>query len=372
MKICILTEYLTYIGGGERVYCNWANMFADELGHDVTISSFEDAQSTFYKISDKVKIESLHLRKEKYYQNKIKRKLQMVICAHSDIRALTKYFEEHKFDVIIGIATNISLLLALTKISNSIRIGTEHTEYDGAAFYLRRLRKKIYPKLDVLTVLTQADKIRFDKFMHDVMVMPNPLSIKTSSTANLENKKIISIGSLSPQKDQLTMIDIFKKVQKEHPEWILEIYGEGIMRKQLECKIQELELTNHVYLRGTIQDVTQALFTSSIFILTSKIEGFGLVLIESMVCGVPCISFDNPGPSDIIDNGKNGFLIANRDINLFAAKIIEVIEDVNLRKRMGAQAKLCIERFNPEKIKERWDLLLQQYISNSIQTNTIK
>lgn len=366
MKICILTEYLTYIGGGERVYSNWANMLADELGHDVTISSFEEAQSTFYKISDKVKIESLHLRKEKYYQNKIRRKLQMIIYAHSDICALTKYFEQHKFDIIIGIATNISLLLALTKISNSIRIGTEHTEYDGAAFYLRWLRKSIYPKLNILTVLTQADKIRFDKFMHDVIVMPNPLSISISSIANLENKKIISIGSLSPQKDQLTMLDIFKKVQKEHPEWILDIYGEGIMRKQLECKIQELGLTNRVYLRGTIQDVTKALLTSSIFILTSKIEGFGLVLIEAMACGVPCISFDNPGPSDIINNGKNGFLITNRNIDLFATKITELIEDSSLRKKMGAQAKLCTERFNPEKIKEQWNLLLHKYISNSI------
>lgn len=372
MRICILTEYLTYIGGGERVYCNWANMFADELGHDVTISSFEDAQSTFYKISDKVKIESLHLRKEKYYQNKIRRKLQMIIYAHSDICALAKYFEQHNFDIIIGIATNISLLLALTRINNSIKIGTEHTEYDGAAFYLRWLRKSIYPKLNILTVLTQADKNRFDKFMPNVVVMPNPLSITVSSTSTLENNKIVSIGSLSPQKDQLTMLDIFKKVQEKHPEWILEIYGEGIMRKQLEYKIQELELTNHVFLRGTIQDVSQVLSTSSIFILTSKIEGFGLVLIEAMACGVPCISFDNPGPSDIIDNGKNGFLIKNRNIDLFVAKIIESIEDISLRKKMGVQAKLCLERFNPQKIKKQWELILQQHISKSLHTNTIK
>lgn len=362
MKICILTEYLSYIGGGERAYCIWANLLAEKLGHDVTIASFEKAQTTFYELSPMVKVESLRLRSYKYYAFPLKRRIQMFMNVRKDLDCLNSYLEEKEFDVIIGVATNISLLLSLVKCEG-IKVGTEHTEYHGAAFYLRPFRRFLYPKLDYVTVLTHADKILFEAFCPKVVIMPNPLSITVEKKAELKSCKLVTIGSLSPQKDQETMISIVEKVFVKYPEWSLDIWGAGRLKLHLEKIISKKELTEKVKLCGSTNNVKEVLSGASIFLLTSKIEGFGLVLIEAMACGVPCVSFANPGPADIIKNSINGFLVQKENVSEFIDKVCLLIENDLERRKMGDRAFNSVEKYRESNVTKQWELLLNDICS---------
>lgn len=357
MRICILTEYLSYVGGGERVYCNWANILADKLNHDVVILSLEDADKTFYALSPKVKIVSLKLRPYKYYQHPIRRRLGMIWHYFKDCRIIEEYFSQEKFDCVIGIATNICMLLPNIK-TNCPKIGTEHTEYNAPFFLVRLIRNKLYKSLDHLTVLTEDDCKLYKRFLNNVSVMLNPLSFEPNKQSNLEQKILISVGSLSPQKNQKKMLEVFQKVHLTHPDWKLIIYGEGVLRNTLENYAAQLGIKDYVILPGSIQDVASALSEASIFLLTSKIEGFGLVLIEAMACGLPCISFMAPGPNSIIKNEQNGYLIPQGDVEEFAKYVNLLIEDTNKRKSMGEYARTSINKYSMDSSAESWKLLL--------------
>ena len=359
MKICILTEYLSYVGGGERVYCNWANILAEQLGHDVVIASLEDADKTFYPLSSKVKIVSLKLRKYKYYQHPVSRRLGMILHYHKDCRRIEEYFNAEKFDCVIGIATNICMLLPNIK-TNCPKIGTEHTEYYAPFFLLRYFRNRKYKMLDHLTVLTEDDRKLYGRFLNSVSVMLNPLSFNPEKISSLNNKILISVGSLSPQKNQKKMLEVFQKVHSIHPDWKLIIYGEGVLRSNLESYAVHLGIQDYVMFPGAVQDVPSVLSEASIFLLTSKIEGFGLVLIEAMACGIPCVSFMAPGPNSIKEKKKNGYLIPQDDIDNFAKSVCSLIENDNKRKQMGAYAQTCIHKYSIDSSAKSWNLLLSK------------
>lgn len=361
MRICILTEYLSYVGGGERVYCNWANILSDRLGHEVVILSLEDADKVFYKLSPEVTIESLKLRPFKYYLNPVKRRLGMIWHYNSDRKSIKKYLECNHFDCIIGIATNICLLLATIE-TNCPRIGTEHTEYYAPILPLRVVRNSLYPKLDHLTVLTDSDCALYKRFMNNVSVMLNPLSFSVTNRSTLMRKRIISIGSLSPQKNQKKMLEVYKIIKQKHPEWGLTIYGEGVLRKELEDYSKRLGINDTVEFPGTVEDVSTVLLNASIFLLTSKIEGFGLVLIEAMACGLLCVSFDAPGPNSIIKNGENGFLVAQGDVQQMAQKACELIENEDLRKSMGNKAFDTVGKYSMDAAALSWEKLLLRIV----------
>lgn len=359
----MLTEYLSYVGGGERVYCNWANILANQLRHEVVILSLEDADKTFYELSPNVKIKSLKLRPYRYYQHPFKRRLEMILSYKKDCNVIKEFLSKEKFDCIIGIATNICLLLSNIK-TDCPRIGTEHTEYNAPFFLLRYIRNKLYKSLDHLTVLTEDDRNRYGKFLNNVSVMLNPLSFQPHKISKLENKILISVGSLSPQKNQKRMLEVFQKIHIVHPEWKLIIYGEGTLRSQLENYASCLGLKDCVNFPGAVKDVSSVLPEASIFLLTSKIEGFGLVLIEAMSCGIPCVSFMAPGPNSIIKNGKNGYLIPQGNIDEFVKSTCELIENINKRKNMGEYAQTCIHKYSIESSAKSWELLLSHYTKN--------
>lgn len=363
MRICILTEYLSYIGGGERVYCNWANILSDRLGHEVVILSLEDTDKPFYKLSSRVIVKSLKLRPFKYYLHPVKRRLGMIWNYSSDRKCIETYLKNNHFDCVIGIATNICLLLATIK-TECPRIGTEHTEYYAPIYPLRILRNFLYFKLDYLTVLTDSDCALYKRFMNNVSVMLNPLSFSITGKSHLSEKKLISIGSLSPQKSQMKMLEVAKVVKQRHPDWRLVIYGEGALRQQLESYSEQLGLKDFVEFPGSIENVQEALKDASIFLLTSKIEGFGLVLIEAMACGLPCVSFNAPGPESIIKNGENGYLVAQGDIEDMSDKICGLIENETLRKVMGNKAFNSIGEYSVDTAASSWQSLLLKMINN--------
>lgn len=360
-KICIVTEYLSYIGGGERVYCNWANMFADILGHDVTIVSMEDWDKPFFPLSNKVKIHSLKLRRARFYDKPIARRLSMITNFINDRIVIKKYLIHHNYDVVLGIATNINLLLATISISG-IRIATEHTEYFAPNILLRKLRQLLYPRFNVITVLNYDDQGEFLKCNIPTRVMLNPVDLSIPIYPNVPNKTIISIGSLSTQKNQKQLLDIMKIVHSKHPDWILKIYGQGPLLSELIQYANNIGVQRCVRFEGATNDVYRELSNASIFALTSIVEGLGLVIIEAMHAGVPCVCFDARGPKMIIDNGENGYLIPMGDIDNFANMICKLIEDEHLRQSIGDKGQRSVSKYNIQTVASDWKNLFDNVL----------
>lgn len=364
LKICILCEYLSYVGGGERVYCSWANMFAEQLGYDVTIVAMEDWDKPFYRVSPLVKIHSLRLRSAKFYMNSYKRRLDMITSYWHDRYIIGHYLHSTDYDIVIGIALNINLLLSTIK-GAFIKIATEHSEYYAPNILLRLIRNSLYNRFNLLTVLNYGDKHLFEKHNSNTQVLTNPVDMLLTVPLQvvLAEKTIVSVGSLSPQKNQRQMLEIMKIVHESHPDWNLKIYGEGPLRRSLEDFIKQHKMSSYVSLEGTTSNIPAVLKSASLFLLTSSIEGFGLVLVEAMSLGIPCISFDTVGPRLIIQDNFNGFLVNKGDIHKFAAKVNQVIADRILRERLGNGAYQSAQQYHPDVVAEKWKCLFQKLVS---------
>ena len=178
-------------------------------------------------------------------------------------------------------------------------------------------------------------------------------------------KQVIAVGRYVPQKGFDRLISAWSIVNKKHPDWILRIYGDG-MREQLQNQIYELGISPSCILEHSTPDIVDKYCKSSIFVLSSRYEGFGMVIIEAMACGVPPVSFTCPcGPRDIISDGINGLLVENGNIEGLAEKICYLIENENVRREMGRQARMDIERFRIEPIAEQWKTLFESIIEKN-------
>jgi glycosyltransferase involved in cell wall biosynthesis len=167
---------------------------------------------------------------------------------------------------------------------------------------------------------------------------------------------VISAGRLDYQKGYDYLIPAWSAVAKKHPDWHLNIYGEGALRDSIQKQIDELKLTNVITLCGRTSDISEKYAQHSIYVMSSRAEGLGLVLLEAASCGLPLIAYDCPsGPSEIIENGKNGLLVGRvGDIKGMADAICTIIENEALRNEMGEKALQMVERFSIQNIKKEW------------------
>ena len=175
---------------------------------------------------------------------------------------------------------------------------------------------------------------------------------------------MISAGRLTSQKGFERLISVWKEVNKRYPDWSLAIYGTGEDEEALRDQIKEAQLESVITINPPTPEIYTKMQESSIFVFPSRYEGFGLVLIEAMINGLPCISFDCPyGPSEIIKSGNDGFLIPNGNIQAMADKICFLIENENVRKEMGEKARKSVMRYTPENIMLLWNNLFNEKLN---------
>jgi glycosyltransferase involved in cell wall biosynthesis len=195
------------------------------------------------------------------------------------------------------------------------------------------------------------------------MVIYNPLSFFPDSTSNCTSKQVRAVGRYMPQKGFDRLIPAWKQISKKHPDWVLKIYGDG-MRTSLQNQINELQLNSSCFLEPSTPNIVDRYLESSIFVLSSRFEGFGMVITEAMACGVPPVSFACPcGPKDIIKDGEDGLLVENENIEQLTEKICYLIENEDVRKEMGKKARINVERFKVENIAKQWDDLFKDLLS---------
>lgn len=213
-------------------------------------------------------------------------------------------------------------------------------------------------KYDRVVVLCKADYRKWRRYCRKVTYIYNPLTIDNPKISDCSTKKAIAVGRLHSQKGFDYLIDSWKAVYDKYPDWQLNIYGEGEERENLQAAIDKNGLTNNMFLRGRTDNVVDKYAESSIFILSSRDEAFGLVITEAEACGLPIVAFDCPSaPKELVDDEKNGFVVLLGDTKAMADKIITLIEDAQLRKCMGKASLDVSQRFSVKTITQQWNTL---------------
>lgn len=221
------------------------------------------------------------------------------------------------------------------------------------------------PRFERFVCLTSEDAKAWDGGSNRMRYIYNMFPWKSEKLSSLEEKVVIAIGRLDPQKGFDLLIPIWAKVSLSHPDWKLHIYGEGPERGTLESLIEKYSLKDKVVLMGNCKYMSNAYLSSSILVMTSRFEGLPMILVEAKMYGIPCVSYDFPcGPKDTIEDGVNGFIVPNGDSEMFSMKLARLIDDENLRKNMGMAQLNDLERFSPEMIMPQWKTLFEEVVKS--------
>ncbi|GGJ89032.1 glycosyltransferase family 4 protein [Parabacteroides faecis] len=350
MKLAIVINDITPAAGTERITIMLCNTFIKK-GHDVVIiSCYKEFEKISYEVSSKAKIIYINKNKPK---NKI---IYWTLDRIKIINRLNKILKNNNLDIIIGQSFPINFLLYFCNISHKI-IACEHIFYNYYPKAIRILRKYIYKSFYKVVVLTDKDKLKFSEHINNVYAIPNINLFKSDKKSDLKNKKIISVGRLVKQKGYDILINATKDIFIEHPDWELNIYGTGKCFNELKSQIEDLSLQNNIFLRGKSINIKNEYLKSSIYVMSSRFEGFGLVLVEAAVCGLPIISFDCPnGPSDVLSPDL-GILVKNGDIDGLKNAISELINNEDLRIKYAKKSKIIEQKYSEEIIYKKWDIL---------------
>lgn len=375
-KIVYCTPALYMAGGVERVLTLKANYFAGHYGYDITIILTDGRDKPlFYPLSDKVKVINLDINFEELWTCSFARKIVVYLRKQREFRRRLKA-------ELMRIRPDITVSLLRREINfiNSIpdgsrKIGELHVnranyrnfEANDTNF-IKRLFAKSWmlslvthvKKLDRFVVLTDEDRRTWTE-LDNVCVIPDPLSFRPSECSTLTERRVIAVGRYVYQKGFDLLLQAWSQVEKATPDWQLAVFGTGD-RGPYEHLIDELGIDRErCRLNGSTTDIQKEYADSSVFVFSSRFEGFGMVLVEAMACGLPVVSFDCPcGPKDIVTDGVDGLLVDSGNVDKLADSLIRIIGDDALRKRMADKARVNVRRFDMEVLAERWRQLFDE------------
>ncbi|MDB9961272.1 glycosyltransferase family 4 protein [Oceanihabitans sp.] len=347
-------------GGAERVVSTLSNQLINTF--DVVIVVLYNC-TPFYPLDKRVEI---HFCKE------YSRTLSFTdsIRNHFDLmKRCKKYVKNAKADIIIGFTTTANIYSVL--ISKRIRLPSIiseriHPDYNIVNHFWNIIRKHIYPKSNALVVQTQEIMNYFLSFTDEkkVVIINNPLAeelVAQKNSVSLKVNHIICVGRLDLQKNQELLIRAFSNIKRK--DWKLLLIGEGQLRSHYEKLIIDLNIEEYIELVGNIQDISKYYNTAKIFVLPSNFEGFPNALIEAMSFGLACIATNCPsGPSEIIKDNENGFLIPVHDQMELENKLQLLIDNSELQKQFSLKAIESTAIFDAAYIADKWKELIYKVL----------
>jgi glycosyltransferase involved in cell wall biosynthesis len=285
----------------------------------------------------------------------------------SDLR-LARAIRDIRQGVVIGTRASINLAIARFARPSVYAVAQDHQHLQLWSAELRQELASLYPRLDAVVTLTPGDAASYRALLPagvDVRDIPNAIPEADLPLATGDAKVVVAAGRLARQKGFDLLVAAFELVHRVHPDWRLHVFGEGADRPVVEAAIRDRGLSDTVVLRGFAESLRAELATAgSIFALSSRYEGYPIVLLEAMSVGLPPVAFDCPtGPADIIADGTSGILVAARDVAGMAKAINALIEDPERRVRMAAAARAAARRFTAPEVLPRWSGLLDELAS---------
>ena len=378
LKIVYCTPALYMAGGVERVLSLKANYFADHYGYDITIVLTEGKNKPlFYPLSDKIKIVNLDIDFEELWTCSFLKKILVYLKKQRIYKKrLTEELMRLRPDITISLLRREINFLTSVK-DGSKKIGELHVNRAnyrnfeaGEANAIKNLFAKLWmrnlvshlKRLDRFVVLTEEDKASWIE-LNNVIVIPDPLAFHIDDISPLTNKRVIAVGRYVYQKGFDLLLQAWAKMENQHSDWELVVYGMGD-RDPYEQIIDDLRIDrSRCHLYGSTPDIKKEYLNSSLFVFSSRFEGFGMVLIEAMACGLPVVSFDCPcGPKDIVRHDEDGMLVPSGDTDSLADAMHRLMSDDGLRKDMASKAIINVRRFQLDEIAQRWKTLFNSVV----------
>ena len=383
--IAYCTPEIYLPGGIERVVSTKCNYFADNEGYDMYIILTDNpSKPPYYRLSEKVHVVQLDIRYEELWDANFFKKVFLYFKKQIKYKfLLRRYLNVIKPDISvscmrreINFITSIhdgSKKIAELHINKSNLRRFDTSPYDsGPSLLYNKIipglwnKNLIYKlrKLSKFITLSEEDAQHW-KELDNVVVIPDPIPFMPEKVSDCSAKRVIAVGRYVPQKGFDILLNIWKKIEDKFPDWELCIYGPGEI--DFYKKVASDLNLKHCTLTGAItpEQVNQEFAKSSIQVLTSRYEGFGMVIIEAMSCGLPSVSFACPsGPSGIITDGKDGYLVKSMDQDTFCDKLSSLISNEDLRKEMGANARKKAEKYSIENISGRWIELFDEVLGD--------
>nr|WP_295869237.1 glycosyltransferase family 4 protein [uncultured Chitinophaga sp.] len=353
MKVALIINNITNSAGTERVVVNLSNCFVAK-GITVEIHSLSTTGGTaFFALHPDVRI--LHHGLDEYAnETSVFRKLYYKI--RNTIRS-RHVFKNLEGNILIGTGKNINFYLALfSSGKKAARVGCEHFTHSAPMSpVIRKLRNRLYARLEKLVVLNQTDLAYYSQYMNNVVCIPNFIAEVPAEYSRLDQHVALAIGRHNWEKGFDTLLHVWQKVNKTHPGWKLRIVGNGPLLQQHIDLAGELAISDAVIFEPPNNDLSGIYQNASLYIMTSRTEGFPMVLLEAMSRGLPCVSFDcEAGPRDMILHNETGYLIPPDHTDEMVSSINNLIANPHQRASMQLAARRHVEMFTVERIGGRW------------------
>ena len=371
-KVTILALHLGY-GGIENAIATLANQLCTKYDVEI-LSVYRLYNEPVFDLDERVKInyisnikpnkkEMLFYLKKKNYSKLFKGLGQSLKTGYVKYIKTASYLRKLDTDVIISTRTVHNFLVSRFVNKDVRKIAWEHNHHNNKNKYIKRLVSSC-KKMDYFVPVSIELEEFYKKYLgKKVFYIPNGLDSIPKKASKLDNKNIISVGRLSKEKGFDDLLRVFKRLVSKDSELRLNIVGDGVEKNNLLELAKELKLGDKVVFHGyqNKEYINDLLLNSSLYVMTSHTESFGLVLIEAMSYGVPCISYTSAqGANEIIDDGINGYLIEDRNEDKMIDKINLIMEDDKLRKKLGRAAKKRSLDYSSDVVLEKWSKLINK------------
>lgn len=384
ISILYFIPSLSRSGGMERVLCEKVNYMESTGKYNIFIVTTDMllSEHSFFKLNNNVKLIKLELNYNKYFLMNFLHKVRKT-------QKLNKIYKEEIKKIVNKYSVDICITMGGKELEflGSLNLPCK-TVYEShfnknfrSSFLVANGKNNLFwnivgkirdfqhdiqvQKINQIVVLTNENLKAWEGVSKKIQLIPNPspLKKKNENSPNLDSKRIIAIGKLDVQKGYDMLLDAWYLIANKFPEWRLDIYGQGGLQKKLQEQIENLNLAPSTSLCGITKNVEKELYSSAFFVMTSRFEGLPMVLIESITCGVPLVSFDcETGPREIIQDNDCGILVESGNVKNFAVAIEKMILDVEFRAKCSNIAFNKSRKYELNYIMEQWEGLFKELL----------
>jgi len=378
MKLIYCIHSVCNPGGMERVLLNKVTYLVRNLGWDITVvTTDQKGKAPFYPFPKEVRMIDLDINYSDDNSKNVFRKITGYLYRKQLHRKrLSTLLEKEKADIVISLYPSESSFIPDIKDGSKKVLELHYCKFFRLQYgrigllgmidkWRTRQDEKIVSRFDKFVVLTNEDRGYWGN-LRNIEVIPNAAMLVSNGYSDAQNKRVIAVGRLDYQKGFDRLIRAWRIVQQNEAfhEWSLDIFGQGEWKEMLQQMIDEAGLQDSMRINQPTKQIGNEYVRSSILVMSSHYEGFPMVMIEAMACGLPVVSFDYKcGPKDIIRHGENGLLVHDGDIEGLAAAMMKLMDDEAYRKHLSDNAKKIISTYSEETVMNRWIALFNGLIN---------